>query len=372
MPADLAAIARRIEATRADVVKVVGTAGRPEDNLPVFEALRAVSKPAIALAMGEAGRISRVLAGKFGALLTFASSDSGAESAAGQIPARLMRELYRADRIGPSTRVYAVMGNPVEHSLSPAIHNTAFAASGIDAVYVRLKVEGDPAATVRALDAIPIDGYSVTIPHKEAVMAACAAIDPTSRKMRAVNTLIRCDDGYHATNTDVTSAMKVLAEALGTDDFSGKRALVVGAGGVGRAYVHGLTTRGAAVYVTDIDAARREALAAEAGAAAIAPDEIGQVSADVVMNASPIGMWPKVDASPVDAGILRSPMVVFDAVYNPQETRLLKDAVQAGCTTISGVEQFVGQAVEQFELWTGLRAPSQIMRQVVLDALASG
>ena len=370
MPPNLPAKAREIEATRADVVKVVGTARRLEDNLRAIEALQAVNKPVIALAMGELGEASRILAGKFGALLTFASAESGEESAPGQITVGQMRNLYRAHRVGPDTKVYAVMGYPVAHSLSPAIHNAAFEATGIDAVYLRLKVEGDPAEVVRAFEAVPIDGYSVTIPHKEAVMAACSAIDATSRRMRAVNTLVRRDDGYHATNTDVTSSMKVLAEALGTDDFSGKRALVVGAGGVGRAYVHGLVKRGAQVFVTDIDAARRDALAGEAGAAAIAQHDLAACEADVLMNATPVGMWPRMDATPAPAELLRPGMVVFDAVYNPRETRLLREAAGAGCVTLSGVEQFVGQAVEQFELWTGKDAPRDLMRQVVLDALA--
>jgi len=370
MPPDMAAVAQAIEATSADVVKVVGTARRLEDNLLAIEALRAAGKPAIALAMGELGQLSRVLAGKFGGLLTFASADVGEESAPGQITVRQMRQLYRAHRVGPATKVYAVMGNPVEHSLSPAIHNAAFEAAGLDAVYVRLKVEGDPADVVRAFDAIPIDGYSVTIPHKEAVMAACSSIDATSRRMRAVNTLVRRDDGYHATNTDVTSSMKVLGAALGTDDFRDRRALVVGAGGVGRAYVHGLVERGAEVLVADIDAARRDALAAEAGAEAVAQDDLAGVRVHVLMNATPVGMWPKVDATPVPAALLRPDMVVFDAVYNPGETRLLREAAAAGCATISGVEQFVGQAAEQFELWTGKAAPRELMRHVVLDALA--
>jgi 3-dehydroquinate dehydratase/shikimate dehydrogenase len=188
--------------------------------------------------------------------------------------------------------------------------------------------------------------------------------------MRAVNTLVRRGDGYHATNTDVTSAMRVLAGAVGREEFSGLRAVVVGAGGVGRAYVHGLAARGAEVAVTDVDASRREAVAAEAGAAAVEPAAVGDVRCDVLMNASPVGMWPQVDATPVGTGVLRPGMVVFDAVYNPRETRLLREAAAAGCVTISGVEQFVGQAVEQFELWTGRRAPEALMRQVVVDALA--
>jgi 3-dehydroquinate dehydratase/shikimate dehydrogenase len=369
MPDDLTAKAQAIAATSADVVKVVGTARRLEDNLRVFEALRAVRKPAIALAMGELGQTSRILAGKFGAFLTFAAAGAGDESAPGQITLQEMRRVYRADRVGPATKVYAVMGNPVEHSLSPAIHNAAFEAEGLDAVYARLKVEGDPAEIVRAFAAIPVEGYSVTIPHKEAVMAACAQVDAAGRRLRAVNTLVRRPDGYHATNTDLTSSMKVLAAALGTEDFRGRRALVIGAGGVGRAYVHGLTERGATVFVTDIDASRLNDLAREAGAEAVEAAALAEIRADILMNATPIGMWPKVDESPVDARALRPGMVVFDAVYNPRETRLLREARAAGCRATSGVEQFIGQAAEQFELWTGRRAPLEVMRRVVLDAL---
>jgi 3-dehydroquinate dehydratase/shikimate dehydrogenase len=371
LPDDLRAIARTIEATSANVVKVAVTPRRLEDNLRIFDLLRAASKPTIALAMGEFGQMSRILAGKFGALLTFAAAESGHESAPGQITADEMVNLYRAGRINPATKVYALIGNPVEHSLSPAIHNAAFAALDLDAVYLRLKVEGDPAEVVRAFADLPIDGYSVTIPHKAAVIPACSEIDPVARRMKAVNTLVRRDDGYHATNTDVTAAMQALAAALRTDDFSARRAVVVGAGGVGRAYVHGLIKLGAAVSVADLDQARCQALAAESGATPIALTAVADTQADILMNATPIGMWPNVDAIPVDPAALRPGMVVFDAVYNPRETRLLREAAAAGCLVISGVEQFIGQAVEQFELWTARQAPAKLMRKVVLNALAN-
>jgi 3-dehydroquinate dehydratase/shikimate dehydrogenase len=368
-PDDLPAIARTIEATSANAVKVVATAHRLGDNLKIFDLLRAAAKPTVALAMGELGQASRILAGKFGALFTFAAASAGHESAPGQITVDEMVNLYRAGRINPATSVYALIGNPVEHSLSPAIHNAAFAALELDAVYLRLKVVGDPAAVVRDFAAVPIDGYSVTIPHKAAVMAACTVIDPLAGRMKAVNTLIRRDDGYHGTNTDVTAAMQALAAVLGTDDFSIRRAVVIGAGGVGRAYVHGLIKLGAIVSVADLDEARTRALAAESGATPIALSQVGEVQADILMNATPIGMWPKVDATPVDPAALRPGMVVFDAVYNPRETRLLREATAAGCLTISGVEQFIGQAVEQFELWTARQAPTKLMRKVVLGAL---
>lgn len=369
IPDDLPAIARTIEATSANIVKVIPTAHQLEDNLKIFDLLRTAAKPTIALAMGELGQMSRILAGKFGAFLTFAAASAGHESAPGQISVDEMVNLYRAGRINPDTAVYAIIGNPVEHSLSPAVHNAAFADLGLDAVYLRLKVAGDPAAVVRAFAALPIEGYSVTIPHKAAVMPACVTIDPLARRMKAVNTLVRRDDGYHASNTDVTSAMQALAVVLRTDDFTGRRAVVVGAGGVGRAYVYGLLKLGATVAVADLDEARCQALAVESGAAPITLAAVGETQADILMNATPIGMWPKVDATPVDPAALRSGMVVFDAVYNPRETRLLREAADRGCLTISGVEQFIGQAIEQFELWTARPAPADLMRQVVLDAL---
>lgn len=377
MPADIADIARRISRTEADIVKVVGTARTLADNLPIFNLLQQSEKPTIALAMGELGLMSRLLAGKFDAAITFAAIDPENCGAPGQLTLEQMRRLYRATNVNPATKVYAVMGNPVAHSLSPAIHNAAFQALDIDALYLPLKVEADPAEAVRTLAAIPIDGYSVTIPHKQAVMAACAEIDPLAADIGAVNTLLRRDDGsYFATNTDVTSAMKVLANALAPRQFDGLNAAIIGAGGVARAYAFGLRKNGAKVVLTDVDPNRAAQLADAANATAADALDLPSIADalpnrrfDILMNASPIGMWPNVDASPVNAALLRPGTIVFDAVYNPLQTRLLKDAAAAGCTTISGIEQFIGQAVEQFELWTQRPAPAPLMRNVVLDAL---
>ena len=313
VPRDIGEIADRIAATEADVVKVVGTARCLADNLLLFDVLRRSRKPTIALAMGELGEMSRLLAGKFGAAVTFAAASAASSGAPGQLPLKVMRDLYRVDRVDAATKVYAVMGNPVGHSLSPAIHNAAFKALGLNAIYLRLKVEGGPAQAVHDLAAIPLEGYSVTIPHKQAVMAACDEIDPLAARIGAVNTLIRQPDGsYRATNTDVTSAMKVLAEAIGRPRMDGLKAAVIGAGGVGRAYVFGLRERGAEVVVTDVDEQRAAELAAGAGAIAGRTAELVNSEFDILMNASPLGMWPKVEQTPVDAAALRPGMIVLD------------------------------------------------------------
>jgi 3-dehydroquinate dehydratase/shikimate dehydrogenase len=296
------------------------------------------------------------------------------------------------DRIGPATQVYGVIADPVGHSLSPRIHNAAFAETGLDAVYLPLWVEGDPAAFVQAMREFDFDGYSVTIPHKQAVMAALDEIEPLARRIGAVNTVQRRPDGsLFGTNTDWTAGAASIEAVVGKGWLKGKRALIVGAGGVGRAMAFALRQRGAAVTLTDVDEARAEALARDVGAATLPiaaltrggcpprrvnsdlPRSKSEDSPrgpwDVLLNCTPIGMHPKTDASPVPRQMLRPGMVVYDAVYNPLQTRLVCEAREAGCRTVAGIDHFVRQAVEQFELWTGRPAPVDTMRQVVVEAL---
>lgn len=369
-PADLAAIHARLAATGAGVVKVAVLANHILDTAAVLRVLRDARVPTIALAMGPRGVLTRVLAPKYGALLTYAAAGSGPEAAPGQVSADEMRNLYRVDRIGPATRVYGVIADPVGHSLSPRIHNAAFAELGLDAVYLPLWVEGDPAAFVRAMREFGFDGYSVTIPHKQTVMAAADEIEPLARRIGAVNTLQRRADGtLFATNTDWTAGLAAIEAVVGPGWLQGKRALVVGAGGVGRAMAFGLSQRGCAVTLTDVDAPRAEALAAEVAARTCPIAGLAQEPCDILLNCTPIGMHPRTDASPVPAGMLREGLVVYDAVYNPLESRLLRDAREAGGRMVPGIDHFVRQAVEQFELWTGRTAPAETMRRVVVEAL---
>lgn len=377
-PPDLADIYARLAATGAAVVKVAVLAGHILDAVPVLRLLRGARRPTIALSMGPRGVITRILAPKFGGFLTYAGAGGGREAAPGHISAREMRDLYRADRIGRETRVYGVMADPVGHSLSPRIHNAAFAETGLDAVYLPLWVEGDPAAFVRAMREFEFSGYSVTIPHKQAVMAACDEIEPLARRIGAVNTIQRRADGsLFGTNTDWTAGLASIEAVVGAGWLAGKRALVVGAGGVGRAMAFALRERRAAVTLADVDEARAGALAAEAGAQVVPIAEIERGGAgepprggwNMLLNCTPVGMHPKVDATPVPHEVLRPGMVVYDAVYNPLETRLLREAREAGCRTVAGIDHFVRQAVEQFQLWTGRPAPAETMRRVVVEAL---
>jgi len=378
-PADLPAVYRRLLETGAGAVKVAVTARHILDTAAVFRLLRdrpgagpRGPVPTIALSMGERGVITRILAPRFGAFLTYAADPGGPAAAPGQLSAETMRRLYRVDRIGPATEVYGVIADPVGHSLSPLIHNTAFAEVGRDAVYVPLWVEGDAAAFVRAMREFDFNGYSVTIPHKQRVMAAADEVEPLARRIGAVNTIQRRPDGsLFATNTDWSAGLAAIEAVVGPDWLPGRRALVLGAGGVGRAMAFALVHRGARVTLADLDADRARGLADELGAETCPPERAAEVPCDLLLNCTPVGMHPKTDAMPVSPEALRPGLVVYDAVYNPSETRLLREARRRGCRTVAGIDHFVRQAVEQFELWTGRPAPVETMRRVVIEALGA-
>jgi 3-dehydroquinate dehydratase/shikimate dehydrogenase len=392
-PDDLPALYARLAKTGAAVVKVAAQANHILDTVPILRLLRDATRPTIALSMGPRGVLTRILAPKFGALLTYGAPSAGREAAPGQVTLAEMRDLYRVGRIGPRTRVYGVIADPVGHSLSPRLHNAAFAELGLDAVYLPLWVEGDPAAFVRAMREFAFDGYSVTIPHKQTVMEALDEIEPLARRIGALNTIQRRADGsLFGTNTDWTAGMASIEAVVGAGWLGGKRALVLGAGGVGRAMAFGLRQRAADVTLADVDAARAETLAREVGASTMDIHQLGRgmedttgrggslaaaslrpdpprAHWDILLNCTPIGMLPKTDASPAPKEMLRAGMVVYDAVYNPIETRLLAEARAAGCRTVAGIDHFVRQAVEQFELWTARPAPVDTMRRVVVEAL---
>ncbi|MHC4789398.1 MAG: type I 3-dehydroquinate dehydratase, partial [Planctomycetota bacterium] len=313
-PADLEGAFRRIRDAGPDVAKLVVTAPDLADVLPVLALLEshAAKLPLIALSMGEEGLVSRLLAGKLGAFMTYASRAEGRESAPGQVPVEEMLGMYRFPNIGAGTSVYGVVANPVAHSMSPAVHNAAFAASGMDAVYLPFKVTD--------------------------------------------------------LNTDVEAAIGAIEDAVsraGMAPLTTCNVLLVGAGGAARAIAYGLRRKGVPLTIANRTVERAQKLAAEVGAHACGLGAMEEVSADVVINGTSVGMWPQVDESPVPTGMLREGMVVFDSVYNPIRTRLLAEAERAGAVTASGLDWFVNQAAAQFELWTGEQAPCQVMEEAI-------
>jgi len=391
-PADLADRVENLARQPCDVVKVACRAVEITDALAMLDALRrsARQRPTIALSMDEAGVITRVLAGKFGAFLTFTALARGRESAPGQVSLTEMRDLYRWETIGPDTAVYGVIGCPVAHSMSPAVLNAAFGAAGHDGVYLPLRVEpayDDFAAFLDGCLARPwlqLRGCSVTIPHKQNLLRYVAQrggrVEPLAERIGAANTLCiepgRRDDGSDsllaAYNTDYRGAMDALLAGVGRPASSLRDAkiAVLGAGGAARAIVAGLRDAGAAVTLYNRTAAKAQALAEEFGCRAEPWERRSQLAAEIVINCTSIGMWPDTDATPLPDVRLPAGTVVFDTVYNPIETRLLQEARRQGCTTIDGVAMFVNQAAAQFTLWTGRPAPTEVMRQVVIDRLS--
>ncbi len=283
--------------------------------------------------------------------------------------------------ISPRTQLCAVIGNPIEHSLSPAIHNAAFAALGLDFVYLAFRVEDLPAvmAGMRALPSFR--GMSVTIPHKIEVLGLVDEVAPVDRAIGSINTVVRDGDRLLGFGTDGPGALKALTDAGVSLD--GKEVLMLGAGGAARAVAFTLAwqTPLRTLAMLDINAPLLDGLAADLRAgtraeiapAALTPDTLAaaMARADVVIHCTPIGMFPKVDASLVPAELFRPEQVVFDIVYTPLETRLLRDAKARGCTTVPGVEMFLNQAVLQFERFAGAPAPVAVMRQVLVERLTS-
>lgn len=381
MPGDLDAIAAALDRSPAAVNKQVFMTSRANETLRAFDILRACRKPTISLAMGEAALCSRILARKFGAFGTFASLAGGCESAPGQPSIADMKNLYRWDSIGPATAVYGVIGCPIAHSMSPAIHNAAFTAAGVDAVYVPIRVEEGRDNFFRLMDGLLerpwLDwrGLSVTIPHKENALAYIAAgnCDKLSRKIGAVNTLTISPSGsVRGDNTDYSAAIDALCHAcaMRREDLAGKAVAVLGAGGAARAIVAALRRYRAEVTVFNRSLARAEALAEEFSCQAEALKHAGEMNAEIVINCTPIGMSPDIESSPLET-IPACVKVVFDTIYNPATTALLRQADQQGCVCVSGLDMFVNQAVAQFELWTGRPAPRDVMRQVVQQRLAA-
>jgi 3-dehydroquinate dehydratase/shikimate dehydrogenase len=388
-PADLErAVMAMAEAPACRVIKLAWRARSLRDNLEAFELLDRRLKPTIALCMGEAGLPSRVLAKKFGALLTFAALDEGRGTAPGQPTLAQLKRLYRWDALQHRTPVFGVIGHPVGHSLSPHIHNAAFDATGADGSYLLMPIPPEYEhfkATVGSwLDHEPLHfrGASVTIPHKQNLLRFVAErggeIEPLAATIGAANTLAVRDDGsLYAGNTDYAAALDSVCDGLGIGRaaLAGRRVAVLGAGGAARAIVAGFADAGATVVIYNRTADKAEALAQafggdEAKVVAGPWDKRSGTCAEVIINCTPMGMHPNVEASPLDFAELDCvkrdrPPVVFDTIYNPIQTKLLRDATEAGCVTIPGTEMFVRQGAAQFELWTGQPAPLDVFRDVM-------
>ncbi|CAD6269930.1 unnamed protein product [Miscanthus lutarioriparius] len=365
---ELANLVAQIQATGADIVKIATTATEIVDVAKMFQILvhcQEKQVPIIGLVMNDRGFISRVLCPKYGGFLTFGSLKKGKESAPAQPTAAELINLYNIRQIGPDTKVFGIIGKPVGHSKSPILHNEAFRSVGFNAVYVPFLVD-DLAKFLNTYSSPDFAGFSCTIPHKEAAVRCCDEVDPIARAIGAVNTIVRRPDGkLVGYNTDYVGAISAIEDGIraseqtdpDTSPLAGRLFVVIGAGGAGKALAYGAKEKGARVVIANRTFARAQELANLIGAPALTLADLENYHPEegmILANTTAIGMHPNVNETPLSKQALKSYAVVFDAVYTPKETRLLREAAECGATVVSGLEMFIRQAMGQFEHFTGM------------------
>jgi 3-dehydroquinate dehydratase/shikimate dehydrogenase len=379
VPADLDSIYERMSKTPAAILKIAVRAFDATDCLKLFlllERARREGRELIAVAMGEAGISTRILGPSCGGFLTYGALDAASATAPGQIDASDLRKLYRVQNISERTQIMGLVGRPVAHTLSPHIHNAAFDALEVDAVYMPFDV-GDLGEFMRRMVhprtrelAWKLRGLSVTAPHKSAVIEYLDHIEPSAREIGAVNTIVFEDGELNGCNTDAGASLLPLS---GIVELGGARVALIGAGGAARALLWSLRASGAQTTLFARDAGRAKETAKNFGAHARTLRDASFEGYELVINATPIGTRGAGEQqSPATAVQLRGARVVYDLVYNPTETRLMREAREAGCQAIGGLQMLIAQAAAQFELWTGRQAPLEVMRTAAEKKLGAG
>ncbi len=360
-------VLKRMTRIPADAYKVVTTARKPSDNYRVLSLARSNPRtPLVMLAMGESGLATRVLSPSQGAVYTYAAPNAAEGTAPGQISARLLRQLYRVDKFSKAAKIYGVIADPVRHSISPAVHNRSFQSRRIDAVYLPFLVKPPQLKDFFALAVkLPIAGFSVTIPHKQKVIRYLDAVDPLARRIGAVNTVWRKAGKWRGTNTDVAGVLAPLKKKLNLAKAS---VLIVGNGGAARGAAFALSDAGAKVSIVGRNLDRARALGKVTNATPLTREQAESAGFDAIVHCTPLGMYPNTEGCFFKDKIPGE--IVFDMVYNPLETMLIKRAAALGKEVVPGLQMFLEQAAQQFEIWTGESAPRQVMEKAAMEALA--
>ncbi len=348
--------------SQVHAIKIAATARTLADSVRLLRFARKTPN-SVTVSMGEIGLPARLLALREGSALAYAPVS--AATASGQVSLRELKQVYRAHRLNRQTRVYGVIGNPIAHSLSPLLHNTAFVARNINAVYLPFQVKDLRDFLNSAVD-FGLRGFSVTLPYKQAILKHLSDCEPLAAEIGAVNTVtVRNEGSLYGCNTDYVGVLRSLEKKL---HLSRSRVLILGAGGSARAAAFALARSGAAVCIC----ARRESaarkLARAVGGEVIPRRALRTASFDAILNATPVGMHPHAAISPLTPRELHC-RIVMDLIYRPERTQLLKLAAQKDIATVSGVEMFLAQGTAQWEIWMKRRAPEAAMRRAVLAAL---
>ena len=413
VPEKLELIHQQMCAADADIMKIVVTAQKPADNVRVMALLKKTPRPTIAFCMGDLGTCSRVLGLRLGMPFTYAAFNKERQIAPGMLSYQDLQRIYRhVESVNAETKVFGVIGDPVSHSLSPLIHNAAFRHLGVNAIYVPFRVpRGELTPFLKSFQEIPVDGYSVTVPHKEAAAKFAQEKDDSVATMGAANTLLTTASvgsqtefgnqgqvavgqgtaagsqtpiGYQgqaairfrATNTDAQAALDSLRAhlPLGADNqpvpLAARNVIILGAGGVARAVAHALHRENVPMTITNRTAERGQKLASEVGCRFVEWTARHGVECDTLINCTSVGMHPNLDEMPIHHSFLKAGLMIFETVYTPETTMLIREARARGCHVLTGVDMFVRQAGLQFELFTGQLAPLELMTKLVREALS--
>lgn len=357
---------KRMLRVPASAYKIVTTARKPSDNLRVLSLARSYpNTPLILLAMTEMGFPTRVLCTVFGGVYTYAAPSMTEGTAAGQVMARVLRNLYRVDRAWKSPKFFGVIADPVRHSISPAVHNRALQARRVEGLYLPLLVSPLQLKDFFLMaEKLPLAGFSVTIPHKHRIMRYLDSVDPLTKRIGAVNTVYRKAGRWRGTNTDADGILIPLQKRIKPAKAD---VLIAGNGGTARSAAFTLKNAGAKLAITGRNIDRVRALAKLVDAEALTIEQAEARFFDVLIHATPVGMWPHMENCLFRGSIPGS--LVFDLVYTPQETLLLKRAAAEGRTVIPGIEMFLEQAARQFEIFTEEKPPRAAMERAALEAL---
>jgi 3-dehydroquinate dehydratase/shikimate dehydrogenase len=360
-PRSLAGIVRRLERAGGRAIKIAAQCHSVSDSVRICELARS-RRDVVAIPMGEFGLAGRVLSLRMGSALAYAAVEQ--TTAPGQLSLDAMADFYRAARIARRTRVYGVIGDPIGHSLSPLLHNTAFRARKFDAVFVPFLVR-NLRDFLGAMRGFGVAGLAVTIPHKEMILRYLDDCDPLAARIGAVNTVVVRGGGrLYGYNTDYVGVLRSLERRM---RLAGSRVLLFGAGGAARAAAFALAQAGSIVCLCARRPDRARALARAVGGQVVARADLTHEFFDAIVNCTPIGMHPR-GGSPLGSAELNC-RIVMDMVYRPRDTELLQLARGKGFEIISGVEMFLAQGFAQYEIWTGERAPENAMRRAVVSAL---
>jgi 3-dehydroquinate dehydratase/shikimate dehydrogenase len=363
-PTNWKSIAAKLGRSNPDAIKIAANSNSLADGLSLLRFAR-FKRNVVAIPMGDVALPLRCLALREGSALTYAPVETA--TAPGQVSLDAMKNLYRADRISRKTRLYGVIGDPIAHSLSPQLQNAGFHTRKMDAVYLPFLVH-DLQDFILAIEPLGIRGFSVTLPHKQKILRHLDDCDSLAAAIGAVNTVVVRGAGkLYGYNTDYIGVLRALQQRI---SLPASRVLILGAGGAARAVAFALARSGAAVCVCARRPGEAEMLARAVGGEAVTRARLRKEFFDAIVNATPVGMFPAVEHSPLASPELNC-RLVFDLIYRPVETKLLQLAARRGIETVSGLEMFLAQGAAQWEIWTGERAPIAAMRRAVLDALGT-